>query len=92
LPFKLDLDGSAVCDAGNRGVGARSITNVTTLFRSKSLRWLILVQSSVTDPGLVGLQLARALEIIDLCGCAGIVDTASIVLRAAEWSVTLFFL
>jgi hypothetical protein len=62
---------------------------VTNLFRSKSLRWLILVQSSVTDAGLVGLQLAPALELIDLRGCAGIVDVASIVLRAAEWSVTL---
>jgi hypothetical protein len=60
---------------------------VTNLFRSKSLRRLVLSQSSVTDAGLVGLQLAPALELIDLRGCAGIVDAASIVLRAAERSV-----
>jgi hypothetical protein len=34
-------------------------------------------------------QLAPKLELIDLRGCGGIVDAASIVLRAAEWSVKL---
>jgi hypothetical protein len=65
----------------------RFITNVTNLFRSKSLRKLVLSESSVTDAGLVGLQLAPALELVDLRRCAGIVDAASIVLRAAERSV-----
>jgi Leucine-rich repeat (LRR) protein len=96
---RLDLDVSAVSDAGIAGleripsltllslIACRSITNVTNLFRSKSLRWLVLVKSSVTDAGLVGLELAPALEFVDLRGCAGIVDVASIVLRAAERSV-----
>jgi hypothetical protein len=64
-----------------------SVTNVTNLFRSKSLRGLVLSQSSVTDAGLVGLQLAPALEFVDLRGCVRISDAASIVLRAAERSV-----
>jgi hypothetical protein len=65
----------------------RSITNVTHLFRSKSLRRLVLSWSSVTDAGLVGLQLAPALEFVQLRNCAGIADAASVVLRAAERSV-----
>jgi hypothetical protein len=60
-----------------------SITNVTNLFRSATLRRLVLSESSVTASGLVGLQLAPALKFVDLHGCAGIVDAASIVLRAA---------
>jgi hypothetical protein len=43
-----------------------SITNVTNLFRSKSLRRLVLSSSSVTDAGLVGLELAPALEFVEL--------------------------
>jgi hypothetical protein len=96
---KLDLEGSAVCDAGIAGLertpfltslalySCRSITNVTNLYRSKSLRRLLLSDSSVTDAGLVGFQLAPALELIDLRNCAGIVDAASIAVRAAERSV-----
>jgi hypothetical protein len=69
---KLDLQYSAVCDAGIAGLeripsltwlslpSCESITNVTNLFRSKSLRELVLSGSSVTDAGLVGLELAPA--------------------------------
>jgi hypothetical protein len=64
-----------------------SITNVTNLFRSKSLRELVLSESSVTDAGLVGLELAPALEFVDLRYCAGVTDAASVVQRAAERSV-----
>jgi Leucine-rich repeat (LRR) protein len=96
---ELDLKASDVSDTGIAGLefipsltsltlsSCRFITNVTNLFRSKSLRRLILSESSVTDAGLVGLELAPALELIDLRDCAGIVDAASIVLRAAERSV-----
>jgi Leucine-rich repeat (LRR) protein len=96
---KLHLGGSAVSDAGIAGLeripsltslslnSCYSIANVTNLFHSKSLRRLFLSQSSVTDAGLVGLLLAPALELIDLRHCAGIVDGASIVLRAAERSM-----
>jgi hypothetical protein len=45
------------------------------------------LRSSITDGGLVGLEMAPALEFVDLCGCAGIVDAASIVWGAAERSV-----
>jgi Leucine-rich repeat (LRR) protein len=96
---QLDLEGSDVSDASIARLElipsltslslslCRSITNVTNLFRSKTLRRLVLSQSSVTDSGLVGLQLAPALELIDLRNCAGIVDGASLDLRAAERSV-----
>jgi hypothetical protein len=92
---QLDLDCSAVCDAGIAGLeripslaflrlaGCRSITNVTNLFRSKSLRKLDVSESSVTDAGLVGLELAPALELVDLHGCAGVADAAAVVQRAA---------
>jgi hypothetical protein len=64
-----------------------SITNVTNLFRSKSLRRLVLSESSVTDAGLVGLELAPALEFVDLRDCAHVADVAAVVQRAAERSV-----
>jgi Leucine-rich repeat (LRR) protein len=96
---QLHLDGSAVSDAGIAGLeripsltslslsSCKSITNVTNLFRSNTLRWLVLTRSCVIDAGLVGLQLAPALAFVDLRDCAGIVDDASVVLRAAERSV-----
>jgi hypothetical protein len=59
---------------------------VTNLFRSKSLRKLVLSASSVTDAGLVGLELAPALECIELRSCAHIADVAAVVQRAAERS------
>jgi hypothetical protein len=60
---------------------------VTNLFRSKSLRKLVLSQSSVTDAGLVGLEVVPALEFVDLRRCAGVAGAASLTLRAAERSV-----
>jgi hypothetical protein len=39
---------------------------VTNLFRSKSLRKLDVAESSVTDAGLEGLELAPALEFVHL--------------------------
>jgi hypothetical protein len=81
------------CEAGRfsalRLIVRRSITNVTNLFRSKSLRRLALSHLSVTDEGLVGLELAPALEFVELRGCAGVVDIAAVVLRAAERSVKI---
>jgi hypothetical protein len=88
-----------VCDAGIAGLeripsltwlslaSCESITNVTNLFRSKSLRKLVLSESSVTDAGLVGLELAPALEFVDLRRCAHVADIAAVALRAAERSV-----
>jgi hypothetical protein len=67
----------------------KSITNVTNLFRSKSLRRLVLSQSSVTDAGLVGLESAPALEVVDLRYCAGVVDISAVAQRAAERSVQI---
>jgi hypothetical protein len=65
----------------------RSITNVTNLFRSKSLRILVLSGSPVIDAGLVGLESAPALEFVDVRDCALLADIAAIALRAAERSV-----
>jgi Leucine-rich repeat (LRR) protein len=64
-----------------------SITNVTHLFLSKSLRRLVLSMSSVTDAGLVGLEMAPALEFVELRNCAYVADVAAVVQRAAERSV-----
>jgi hypothetical protein len=64
-----------------------SITDVTNLFRSKSLRRLVLSASSVTDSGLVGLELAPALEVVELRQCARVAGAAAVALRAAERSV-----
>jgi hypothetical protein len=68
-----------------------STTNMTNLFRSKSLRRLVLVKSSVTDAGLVGLELAPALEFVDLRCCAGVTDVATVTQRAAERSVKVHY-
>jgi hypothetical protein len=92
---ELDVDYSAVSDTGIVGLeripsltwlslaSCESITNVTNLFRSKSLRKLVLSKSSVTDAGLVGLEWAPALEFVDLGHCAQVADVASVVQRAA---------
>jgi hypothetical protein len=69
----------------------KSITNVANLFRSKSLRSLALSYSSVTDAGLEGLELAPALEFVDVGRCAGVADAASAALRAAKRSVKVIF-
>jgi hypothetical protein len=97
----LNLEDSAVCDADIAGLeripsltsiilsSCRSITNVTSLFHSKSLRRLALSHSSVTDAGLVGMDMAPALEFVDLRGCAGGIDVSAVALRAAERSMKI---
>jgi hypothetical protein len=57
---------------------------VTNLFRSKSLRILVLVRSSITDTGLVGVESAPALEFVDLRKCDGVDDRTFLAQRAAE--------
>jgi hypothetical protein len=64
---------------------------VTNLFRSKSLRRLDVSESSVTDAGLEGLELAPALEFVDLRRCAGVADAAAVALRAAERSLKVYW-
>jgi hypothetical protein len=64
-----------------------SITNVTNLFRSKSLRRLVLSESFVTAAGLVGLEMAPALQLVDLRECACVADVAAVVQSAAVRSV-----
>jgi hypothetical protein len=63
---------------------------VTNLFRSKSLRKLLLSESSVTNAGLVGLELAPALEFVELRRCTRVADVATVVQSAAERSVKVF--
>jgi hypothetical protein len=65
---------------------------VTNLFRSKSLRRLVLSASSVTDAGLVGLVMAPALEVVDLRKCTHGEDVATVVQSAAERSMKVFIL
>jgi hypothetical protein len=60
---------------------------VTNLFRSKSLHRLLLMESAVSDAGLVGLEMAPALELVELRHCAHVADVAAVVQRAAERSV-----
>jgi hypothetical protein len=98
-----DHNTSAVCDTGIAGLElipsltwlslkwCQSITNVTNLFRSKSLRRLILWASFVTDAGLVGLESAPALEFVDLRHCTYVVDPDAVARRAAERSVKVVF-
>jgi hypothetical protein len=69
----------------------RAITNVTNLFHSKSLRKLDVAESSVTDAGLEGLELAPALEFVHLGRCAGVADAAGLALRAAERSLKVYW-
>jgi hypothetical protein len=72
-------------------IWCQSITNVTNLFRSKSLRRLVLWASFVTDAGLVGLESAPALEFVDLRHCAYVADPDAVAQRAAERSVKVVF-
>jgi hypothetical protein len=65
---------------------------VTNLLRSKSLRKLVLGKLSVTDAGLVGLELAPALEFVDLRYCAHGADIAAVAPRAAARSVKVLLL
>jgi hypothetical protein len=60
---------------------------VTNLFRSKTLRRLVLSESFVTEAGLVGLEMAPALEFVELRDCGRVADIASVAQRAAERSV-----
>jgi hypothetical protein len=62
---------------------------VTNLFRSKSLRVLVMLDTSISDAGLVGLERAPALEFVHLWSCAGVTDVAAVALRAAERSVKI---
>jgi hypothetical protein len=64
-----------------------SITNMTNLFRSTSLRRLDVSSSSVTDAGVVGLEMAPALEFVNLQGCAYVADVITVALRGTERSV-----
>jgi Leucine-rich repeat (LRR) protein len=101
---ELDLSGnSVVCDASVTGLervpsltslslnSCRSITNVTNLFRSRSLRILDVRDSSVTDAGLEGLESAPALEFVYLGRCAGVANAAAVALRAAKRSVKVYW-
>jgi hypothetical protein len=60
---------------------------VTNLFRSTTLRRLVLLESAVSDAGLVGVESAPALRFVDLRKCASVADGTSLALRAAERSV-----
>jgi hypothetical protein len=93
-----------VCDAGIAGL--ERIPSLTRFHchvyihheRDEPVSLQVATQLVLSDShpspklGLSALELAPALEFVDLRRCAGIVDAVSIVLRAAERSVKVLVL
>jgi hypothetical protein len=55
------------------------------------LRRLNLSSSGVTDAGIAGIEMAPALEVLDLQRCPGIADVAAVACFAAEYAVKVHF-